>query len=955
MQIRLHRPPFPLILLLVLTAVAFLMRIWQLDTLPPGLWWDEAGNGLDAREMLEGQIHIYFPRSHGKEPLFVYLLIPFVAWWGSSPLAIRLLAALLGTLMVPALYFLGRALWQEQPRSPLGIWVGLSAAALWAFNYWPQTINRLGFRVNTLPLFLTLALIAWLRWHYRPSRQRAISFGILAALTLMTYLASRITLLLWPLLYLTLPAERRRRLHATLPWACLAFLVVISPLALYFATHPAALFDRVSTFDVAQAGTPLLERLPLLKDSTRLVIGTFLSGEGDPVLRHNLPYRPAFAPYLALLFLIGTGMALYAAVRRREQAGRTLLLCWGLLCLPSVLSASSNPHFVRLFGALPPALVLAAWPLAWLATRPASTRPWLRPAGATLLLLLLLVEGGRTAQDYFVSWASRPDLYDAFQGELLALGESLQQQSNAQAVMAIPPALEPAYRDYVLAYRYPALQERLHPIVMEESRLAASLADTLAGHGGGEMIVPLWEQGLYVTVDPLGRLPFYLLREGSIEQRDARRGVELLHIRLAPQPQFTTEGQRQRIEQPFPPALTLVEAEWGAAHPNPARDSDKVAAGTPLWAILTWRGDEPAADLRVTLELVDVQGHRIATTEQAVTGTLGPGALWRSHHLLPLPATQPPGPLFLESRVYHAPSMAALQPSTRTARGSVAIGTLQALPALVTVDATTLPLARPLHVPFPSGVTLLGMEAWPEQVGPGQPLALRLYWQIEERASTERPFTLSLAGSERGTTFTLSPEIPTGHIVHTLVDLPVPANAAPGSTTLLLHGADSASPLVIGSVEVAGRVRQFEPPTLARALTGRFGEVVTLVGMDAPPTIEARAGESIELPLAWQVLQPPDAPLVRFAHLLDGEGRLVAQEDTIPCAGECPASSWLPQEFLVERARLTLPDPAVEGSYTVVVGWYRADTLERLAATGEHGSALPNNAAALPLTIRVVP
>src|SRR5690242_2082015 len=90
------------LLLLALLCAAFLMRTWHLDTIPFGLWWDEAGNGLDAREMLGGQIRLFFPRSHGKEPLFIYLLVPLIALWDQEPLTIRLLGAILGTLTVPA-------------------------------------------------------------------------------------------------------------------------------------------------------------------------------------------------------------------------------------------------------------------------------------------------------------------------------------------------------------------------------------------------------------------------------------------------------------------------------------------------------------------------------------------------------------------------------------------------------------------------------------------------------------------------------------------------------------------------------------------------------------------------------------------------------------------------------------------------------------------------------------
>ena len=51
-----------LVLLLVLTGLAFGLRVWDLNSIPPWLWWDEASLGLDARDILQGQFRAFFPR-----------------------------------------------------------------------------------------------------------------------------------------------------------------------------------------------------------------------------------------------------------------------------------------------------------------------------------------------------------------------------------------------------------------------------------------------------------------------------------------------------------------------------------------------------------------------------------------------------------------------------------------------------------------------------------------------------------------------------------------------------------------------------------------------------------------------------------------------------------------------------------------------------------------------------
>ena len=233
-------------------ALAALLRLWHLNSTPPWLFFDEAGQGLDARDLLQGEFRSFFPRSFGKEPLYVYLTVPFVALWNGEPAAVRLAGAILGVLMVPALFLAGRALWRESPRR--GAWAGLAAAALWATNYWPQSINRIGFQANTFPLMLTLSVVAWLTWTERPTRRRAVTFGFLAGLTLATYLAARITPFLWLLLYLLLPAPKRKALRASWLWSLVAFALVVAPLLIHFAFHPQDFMTRLSSFEVCRAG-----------------------------------------------------------------------------------------------------------------------------------------------------------------------------------------------------------------------------------------------------------------------------------------------------------------------------------------------------------------------------------------------------------------------------------------------------------------------------------------------------------------------------------------------------------------------------------------------------------------------------------------------------------------------------------------------------------------------------
>ena len=99
-------------LLVGLTLLALILRLWALGSMPPGLDTDEAAIGYNAYALLRtgrdeyGQPWPLLFESFGewKRPVYIYAAVPAVATLGLSPLAVRLPAALAGTLSVPALY-----------------------------------------------------------------------------------------------------------------------------------------------------------------------------------------------------------------------------------------------------------------------------------------------------------------------------------------------------------------------------------------------------------------------------------------------------------------------------------------------------------------------------------------------------------------------------------------------------------------------------------------------------------------------------------------------------------------------------------------------------------------------------------------------------------------------------------------------------------------------------------
>ncbi len=186
--------------MLLVTLAAAALRLWHLDRLPPGLWYDEAVNGVDIRMVLAGRgLPIYFVANNGREPLFIYLQALSVALLGPTPFALRLVSAIAGILAVPAVYWCGRVLFGGAPHDArrsrgdlIQHWAPLIAAAALAVSYWHLSLSRLGLRAVLLPLTSTLAVgFFWKAWTGGRRRDYALA-GVFLAAALYSYLAARL-------------------------------------------------------------------------------------------------------------------------------------------------------------------------------------------------------------------------------------------------------------------------------------------------------------------------------------------------------------------------------------------------------------------------------------------------------------------------------------------------------------------------------------------------------------------------------------------------------------------------------------------------------------------------------------------------------------------------------------------------------------------------------------------
>ncbi len=376
----------------VVMLVAAALRFAGLGQIPAGLYRDEAFYGLDAVNVLRGQHAIYFSANNGREPMFVYLLALSIGVLGRSPLAVRLPAALISLLTVPATYLMARALFNRR--------VGVLAAAVLAVMLWPVHLAHVGFRVGLLPLFLALTVWQAARGTRTGRSQHWIAAGILYGLCFYTYLAARFTLLIIAAfvvyVWLAYPSERGRFVRAMVLFS-VAAAVVAMPLVVYAVDHWDVFMGR--------SGQVIVLDPRVVAGNVVRALGMFF-WRGDFSPRQNVPYRPVFDLLTSVCFVMGL---VWAFIRARRDAACALALLWtAVMLLPTIL-AEDTPHFLRAVGVLP---IMAVFPALALDQFSLVNSQWsivrgrvLKIDSCYLIIVILAISAALTARDYFVRYA----------------------------------------------------------------------------------------------------------------------------------------------------------------------------------------------------------------------------------------------------------------------------------------------------------------------------------------------------------------------------------------------------------------------------------------------------------------------------------------------------------------------------------------------------------------------
>ncbi|MCS7178777.1 MAG: hypothetical protein RML46_08390 [Anaerolineae bacterium] len=332
--------PYPYWALAAILLLGASLRWHPIGSLSDMLSYDEAYYGLDTLSLIESpRLTPFLPANLGRQSLWCYILIPFVALFGAHPFALRVAAGFVGILTATAVYRLGR-----ETLSP-----GAARWALLAFCVagWPVHQSGLGMRAILWPLVGTLAFAALLQARRTGRTTLWIEAGLWIGMLWYTYFSALLWLLYAVLLLIGWLFGKRGPRRGGLIALGVSALVSL-PMLVYGYHHPQEVLGRPQGVRVSG----LADLMATLRAWARV----WFSPADDPG-RYN-PLCPVVDAGLAAFFVIGL-FALSWAVRQRWQAVWLLGLV-PVSLLPSLLSRDA-PHFLRAAGlTVPIALMVGA-------------------------------------------------------------------------------------------------------------------------------------------------------------------------------------------------------------------------------------------------------------------------------------------------------------------------------------------------------------------------------------------------------------------------------------------------------------------------------------------------------------------------------------------------------------------------------------------------------------------
>lgn len=949
------------LLLAVVLAVAAFLRLYHLESLPTGPYYDEAANGILAGEISSGLSHPLFISAYtGKEVLYFYVAAAVMKAAGVTLLGLRLTSVLLGVAGVAATYFMALTLFEADEAGDFARFTrrstALLAAILAATSFWHISMSRYGFRAISQPLTQALMLLFLVRGLRLGRRRDMVLAGLFCGATAYTYLASRaVPLALLPFLIGGLIVGHRRlgRRVGQVAIFVSSALVVFAPLGIYFLQHPQAFSVRMTQVFVFN---PLLsggDPWRTLARSAGKALGMFTLS-GDPFWRFGMPGQPVFPIFISLLFYLGL---LVSVIRVFAQDSLTrvlhlsLLLWLPIMLLPSILAPGHDeiPSGLRAIGVMP---VLYLFPAQGLATALAvARRGWQRVGESVVIsavgVALLLGSAISVFHGYFLVWGRAPQPYYFNENDMADAARTLNRMDLGEREIFVSSVF----------YRHPTM-----------AFLAHSYFRTRWLVGRQVMVFPPPDGPGAVYVFPHSALPDKSLLALLDTVADAERHLG---------PDGDTAYLIYRLPSGVSPAISPqfpLNADFGHRIELLGYDLSPAVAGESLTVTLYWRILAPVetGDYVVFVHLRDAQSFRWSSADvfDYTSAEWASGQIVVQQRCVPLPAVAPPGDYELAVGFYSQgrdARLPRLDAQGRVVGTTVALGPVAVGPAISPPPVESLTIQQPLPAEFAS-LRLLGFERDRTSVRQGAVLYLGLFWQAVG-SLPDLDISLSLEPVAGGKRIPLregqpvqgnypTDEWPVGTVLLDRYGLTVPHETPAGEYALTLAVGDRQTGQLAGDsisltrLRVEAVDRRMVVPAIQHPLLVNLGDQVEFLGHDLDRT-EAAPGDTLHLTLYWRALTEMDTSYTVFTHLLDGANQIWAQKDNPPVNGSYPTTMWTSGEVVTDEYALVVDADAPPGEHVIEIGLYVAETGQRLPVLDEAGQTIGDRILLSQVQVRV--
>lgn len=377
---------------LLVMSVLFLVRVYQLETIPPNLHHDMAQWTVQAFHFMDGDVPTPFTNGWAEVPMIGYLWTGLISVIGGRSLAACRFPSVIGSLIAIAAMFV-------LVRRMFGTPTAIVAVLVLGFDQTFLHFSRIQAYMDPAP-FHVLAILGLVAGLETGRYEWFALAGLAGGYSSLTYHAGRITppvlLLLGGLILLRYPRAILKRWPG-LVLLSVTLLALLGVQALVYAEGRANPLGRVDQFPFVHQGVINYgEMIETLRRGLPRVFGSFwFYGCSSTQYGGRVHFFPPIAAFL--------GMAVVAAVLRLRDLRGFWVVAWGSLILfvGGVLTMDP-PFWPRLVLALIPASIAASMVIGALYRGAVAVAGKAGAViGALAILALLTLNGAEQLESYW--------------------------------------------------------------------------------------------------------------------------------------------------------------------------------------------------------------------------------------------------------------------------------------------------------------------------------------------------------------------------------------------------------------------------------------------------------------------------------------------------------------------------------------------------------------------------